>query len=548
MAGRPPIPVAAGVVLVAALVVAALLSRPEAGLDTDPDPQTPRARVEGDTGRGPAALSPPSDPSGRGTAPAPTDPAAPHRRESGGAEPEAAERVTLWIRARPDGQPVVGARCWFEPTAESARESSPFEVVVSDADGHADAGAPREPGTWRAEAEGFVTARQAVEEGVRRTTVWLQPGRLVEGRVVRAGGRPIAGATVTWAGSPPDAARGTSIADPAGRFRVSVPNALVSLTAAARHCTPLTVSLPPNGPTTGLVLTLPEAIDLELSVRATDGGPMAHVAWDAFPTGQVQPRASHAAPERLAVQIRSAHADRPLGEATLRVNAPGYLPWSRPVAVPADSDARIDRVDAVLEPDPTLGRVRITVNALDPGRRVWSGLEPVTLTRSDGAVVPKAASVAAGDALLLLGLRPGSHRARVWVPGAAPLEVDFDVDAGATTEVHAASEAEARLRVRLTGVRGQRVLVRVLCGSAPAFPAVLEDPAGLARPEDLAVSGVPSRVFFVGETAVLLGGLPAGRHRIEPVGPSAADRSVGAVEVELAPGAVTDAELVPSAR
>lgn len=549
MSGRPSVPVAAGMVLAAALVVAAFLPRPHADLDAEPDPPTSRADAGGDTRRGPAALAPPPQAGRGGSAPLPpSGPTVPHRAAGEEADPEAAERVTLWVRARPDGKPVAGARCWFEPVAESARVSSLFEVFVADDDGRADAPRPQQPGTWVAEAEGFIAARQAAEEGAPRATLWLEPGRLVEGRVVRAGGRPVAGATVTWAGSPPDASGGRSIADRTGRFRVSVPHALVSLTAAARHCTPLTVSLPPDAPSSDLVLTLPEAIDLELSVRTTDGSPLAHVAWDAFPTGQVHPHASHVAPDRLAVQIRLPLPDRPPEPATLRVHAPGYRPWSRPMAVPADTDARIDVVDAVLEPDPTLGRVRITANAADQGKRVWSGREPVTLTRPDGAVVPTTASVAAEDALLLLGLRPGPHRARVWVPGTAPLRVEFDVEAGATTAVHATAEVESRLRVRLSGVRGQRALVRVLSGSVPAFPAVLEDPAGLARPEDLAVSGVPSRVFFVGEAGLLLGGLPAGRHRIEPVGPPVADRTLGAVEVDLAPGAVTDAELVPAAR
>jgi hypothetical protein len=391
----------------------------------------------------------------------------------------------------------------------------------------------------------------------------LSAGIAVEGLVVSARGVPIEGAVVTTttdAGGGADDAQGVRAAMPVvtagdGRFTAMI-DASRPTGLRVTHPTHVAVGLVvgPAAPGEPLRIVLPGAFVAWFRVATDDGSTPRSVrlTWSAAGRlGQTSgwsktgTEPSAAAPRPGAVGPLRMPVDPEGGDATITVAAIGYRAWSTTVSgLAPEGEARV--LDVGLERDPTIGRVRVRLQAADGAALRYAADAPLVVTRTDGTPIPAwtSAETPEGD-VDLDGLLPGPHHVRLWIAGHGPADADVDVVAGTNPVLVARAAPEARLRVRVTGTGGRRALVRVLSGGRPAFPSVAQDPSGRARPQRVAVSGVDSLVVLVGEDGVVLGGLPAGATRLEVVSP---DLAAAPVDVDLRAGETESAEIAGAVR
>ena len=475
------------------------------------------------------------------------------------------------------GEPIAGATIDVGPASPDtgasirARREPRVPIEAQDSGGRGRASSSptgRFAAPWRVDATAHVIASAPGHLGEVRTAVTvdddirlsLRPGTAIRGRVRRAGGLPIEGATIRALTTPNEPTPSRPLESTArsaddGTFEVlGLPGVVARIVFEHPDYMPASAQATPGGPP--IDVTMAAAFRAWFRVRAADGGsPLAplvqwtrtnaagrpiqvgaedfDVAADASPSGPPTDALDAWGPVRVPTE--------PAGGAVRFVVAvPGRLAWaSDEIAMPANGAERT--IDLALERDPAAGS--LSVRVVDPeGHHVALPSDDVIVhvRRTDGPSRTPRAIVRAGE-LAFDGLPAGSYDVFATHRRFGAASVATTVEGGREARVEVRLAAPASLRVTIHTDTKRRVQFQLLReGSAvPAF----EDPP----PKEMARSAAPgtSRVHFLaGPDGILLRGLAAGRYAVHVVSPDLAADDVG-VEVTVGGTAEITAHATP---
>ena len=476
---------------------------------------------------------------------------------------------------RDSGRPMPGASieasaARFEPgtvarprrpggAPAEPRITGPVARSTSDAAGRfALAWSPDHPADLRISAGGHLDEMRSAASTDEDLKISLRLGIPMRGRVHRADGAGIDGATVRADSTPRDAGEravrvaSTTQSDGTGSFEVlGLPGVMSSIYATHPNYMPASIRVTPESGAADV--TMVPAARTWFRLRSVDGRPLSAptVQWTrTSETGSqlgvgVVDFANEApeAAERTGAGPSDHDAFGPVkvpgipsdGVVRFTVRVVGYLPFtSEALEPPADGGERT--IDATLERDPTLGSIAVRLR--DPDGRDLpfpAGETSVTLRRLDTpAIIGRPTE--RGGAVVFEGLAAGTYQvaatnrrfgaatATAIVEGGREFASDLALPIASTLRVRVVIEKDSRRRVHFQLVRDGEPI------------AAFEDPPpGGAAP----MVRSPTH-FFAGSEGTLLRGLSQGRYGVRVLSP---DFIASAAEVDVSLGGTAEIEL-----
>ena len=417
---------------------------------------------------------------------------------------------------------------------------------------------PDHPADLRISAGGHLDEMRSSASTDEDLTISLRLGTPMRGRVHRADGVGIDGATVRNDSTPRDAGEravrvaSTAQSDGTGSFEVlGLPGVTSSIYVTHPNYMPAsTRAVPENGPAD---VTMAPASRTWFRLQSVDGRPLSAptVQWtrtsatgSQLGVGVVDfanevPEAAEltgAGPSDHdaigPVKVPGVPSD---GVVRFTVRVVGYLPFvSEAMDLPAEGGERT--IDATLERDPTLGSIAVRLR--DPEGRdlpFRAGETSVTLRRLDGpALIGRPTQ--RSESVVFEGLVAGTYQVAATERrfGAATATAIVEGGRELTTDLALPVASTLRVRVVVANDSTRRVQFQLLRDGAPV--AAFQDPTPRSASN-------PFRIltqFFAGSEGALLRGLGQGRYAVLVLSPGFV---ASAAEIDLPLGGSAELEL-----